>query len=202
MPHMQHPCYSCCLTPLHTHSNMCLSIYLSVCLSVCLFIFLSIDLSIYRYSFQVKVPHCHALICLTPLPFFTHFFLRLFLLSSSSPVFLTTTTMMIHLMNHKQIFEGFSPHIFLSPPFPFYPSLFSLALFLPLHCSFLLFFLFSKFQSAAGRVCFFSTSESKRSQNIRGNVKQPLSTSRFFLLLFSPSQPLCSVPAGCKSPAL
>lgn len=72
-----------------------------------------------------------------------------------------------------------SAHISFSLP----PSLsFSLALLLPLYCSFpvLVFFLFSKFQSAAGRICFFSTSESKRSQNIRGNVKQPLSTSCFF----------------------
>lgn len=98
------------------------------------------------------------------------------------------TTVMIHVMNHSRIFEGFSPHASLLSPLLLLSISFTQSL--SRHSvSVLLFFLFSKFQSTADRICLYSTSKRKRNQNIRGNVKQPH---------FSPLQLLYSVPAGCK----
>lgn len=62
----------------------------------------------------IKMPHSHSVIFF-PLLFFSHsFFFPSLPPLSSSLVPLTTTTLMIHVMNHRQIFEGFSPHISLS----------------------------------------------------------------------------------------
>lgn len=116
---------------------------------------------------SVSFTLCHLL----PLLFFTPFFFLvsfppLSSLLSSSPVPLTTTAVVIHIMNHRYL--KVSAHISLSLSLPLSLSLsisFSLALLLPLYCSFsvLLFFLFSNFQSV----------QAKRSQNTRRNIKQP-----------------------------
>lgn len=107
MTQTQHPCCSCSLTPLYTQRRA--HIYKYIC------IYCLLDKS-------VSFPPSHLL----PLLSFTHFFppvsSPLPSLLSSSPVPLTTTAVMIHVMNHRQIFEGFSPHLFPSSPFFFTQS--------------------------------------------------------------------------------
>lgn len=112
MSQTQHPCCSCSLTPFYTHT----------------------DTHTYTYTaFRINVPHSLSLIC-SPLLSFTHFFFPslppLSSLLSCSPVSLTTTTVMIHVMNHRQIFLKVSAHIYRSLP-PFFS--FCLSVLLPLY---------------------------------------------------------------------
>lgn len=110
MTQTQHPCCSCSLTPFCTHTL----IYMCILPS--------------GYLIPTR--------SFTPLPLFHTLFHTLFFpslpplpsLLSSSPV--TTPSVMIHIMNHRHIFEGFSPRLPLSLSLssPFYPSHISLTL--------------------------------------------------------------------------
>lgn len=151
MTQTQHPCRSCSLTACHsTHTHLYIYVY---CLP---------DIS-------ASFPLCHLH---PPLFFFTPFLppsSRSFLLSpslaSSSPVPLTTSTVMIHVLNHRY-FEGFSPHISLSLS-PFLPPLsFSVPPSVPFSTSLsaqlvLLSFCESFAACEQGRICFYTSEREK-----------------------------------------
>lgn len=129
-------------------------------------------------AFRIKVPHSHSVI-FSPLLFFTPFFSPV----SSSSLFpsLILSSPSDDYNSGDSHYESdrylkVSAHISLSSPF-------SLCLYLSLSVPLTLrlsFFLFSKFQSAGDRIYRYSTSERKRSQNIKRNINQPIYISTFF----------------------
>lgn len=143
MTQTQHPCCSCSLTPFYTHTHCYIYVYTAF-----------------------WIPHSHSLIY--PPSSISHTLSHTFFpslpplpsLLSSSPV--TTPSVMIHIMNHRHIFEGFSPRLPLSLSLssPLYPSHFLSLFLLPLVLLMLsCLALFSKFQTVASRICLCSTSQ-------------------------------------------
>lgn len=157
MTQTQHPCCSWSLTPFYRHTYI--SIY-------CL------------------IP---TLLLAPPLSF-THSLLHFFHVSSSplSPSLILSSDDYdggdSHYESQADIWRFQPTSLSLSSPFyPSTPLFFTHSLSLCTAHSLLRFsFHLSKFHSVAGRICLYSTSERKRSWNIRENVKQPLSSLSIF----------------------